>query len=210
MFTGIVEAKSRLLNFRADDPTHPKTAQIEIEKPNQFDDLKLGDSVCVDGVCLTVEKLSDSAIYFSLGYETLKVTNWGQKDVGQRTLNLERSMRYNDRIHGHIVTGHVDGTAQLVKMDKVTDNWGLEFRVDQDQLLPMIWRKGSVAINGVSLTVNEVKDDHFSVCIIPETIKRTNLADLSLGQTVNIEVDQMARGLAHLFSLERSSREFNL
>lgn len=192
MFAGIVEAKTSIqsLNEQAG------TLTIILEKPTSFNDIGIGDSIAVNGVCLTVESFNDKSIQFSLGPETLRVTGWSGLKLQGQVLNLERSLRWGDRVHGHVVLGHVDGMAEVVNLQDAPGPVRiLEFRLLKHDLMAFLWQKGSVTVNGVSLTVNEVNDatDTFSVCLIPETLKRTNLADLQHNHLVTIEVDQWAR-----------------
>lgn len=192
MFAGIVEAKTSIQSLQE----QAGTLTITIEKPSNFKDLGIGDSIAVNGVCLTVETFNETSIQFSLGPETLRITGWSASTMQGQVLNLERSLRWGDRVHGHVVLGHVDGMAEVVK---IQDGPGpvrtLEFRLQKHDLMAFLWQKGSVTVNGVSLTVNEVNDatDTLSVCLIPETLKRTNLADVQRTHLVTIEVDQWAR-----------------
>lgn len=192
MFSGIVETNATILAAKTVGPL----LQIQVERPKTFDDLRIGDSVCTDGVCLTVEAFDEDRIQFALGPETLQVTGWSSASVLGKSVNLERSLRLNDRIHGHLVTGHVDvtGTIADLKRDGETQLMTIEFPA---ALLPFIWFKGSITINGVSLTVNRVESRQFSVGLIPETLRRTNLGLLKIGDKVNLEADNMARGLVH-------------
>ncbi len=191
MFSGIIEATSRAQSVEAG----PQILRLFLQAPSFFDDLKFGDSIAVNGVCLTLEALPQGLMQFALGPETLAVTGWTSESVMQRAFNLERSLRLNDRIHGHLVTGHVDGMGKIVERQGMDDDW-LTLTVEfSHSLAPYIWKKGSVAINGVSLTVNSVSATSLSVGLIPETLKRTNLAELKVCDTVTIEVDNMARGL---------------
>lgn len=201
MFSGIVEATARLLSVRERE----QVLEFNVEKPNHFNDLSQGDSVAVDGVCLTVERIAGPGIQFALGPETLKVTGWTLGEVSERVFNLERSLRFGDRVHGHLVTGHVDTTALVRGLERQGET--LKITLDLPTAMrPFIWPKGSVALNGVSLTLNEVGDDYFTVGLIPETLSRTNLGLLKLGQSINLEIDNMARGLARLAQIEMKGK----
>lgn len=190
MFAGIVEATASLSRVDKDS----SVTRVTVEKPSVFNDLNGGDSIAVNGVCLTVEALPAGAIVFSLGPETLQVTGW-VPFVGQK-VNLERSLRMGDRIHGHIVNGHVDeaGVIDFVQDGENTRDLGVRF---SQAFAPYIWRKGSVAIHGVSLTVNRVEGLSLRVGLIPETLKRTNLGLLKKGDPVHLEADAMARAWHH-------------
>jgi riboflavin synthase len=193
MFSGIVEAVADIL--RAEEA--PGVLRIRVARPASFDDIKLGDSIAVDGVCLTVEKFDPQTLTFALAPETLKVLNWKTSKASElagRKLNLERSLRFGDRIHGHLVTGHVDSLAVVTKAQTEGESFFLDVEI-ADSVLPYVWKKGSLTLNGVSLTVNELQKKSVSVCLIPETLKRTNLGALKVGDFVNVEPDYMARAV---------------
>ena len=192
MFSGIIESTARVTSARERD----EVLELTIERPAGFDDVTLGDSIAVDGVCLTVERFDHASLQFALGAETLRVTGWSIPRLTQNPRNLERSLRMGDRIHGHLVTGHVDAQASVASADRQGENLKLVIQTPA-ALRPYVWSKGSVAINGVSLTVNRVTRETFAVGLIPETLKRTNLGDLKAGDLINLEVDNMARGLVH-------------
>ncbi len=221
MFSGIVESVQPILSAEKSfansssqaSPKHGEASSIEesfviriqVQRPTDFDDIKLGDSIANDGVCLTVEAFDVNWIQFALAAETLQVLQWNsflrnpQALIG-RKLNLERSMRLGDRIHGHLVTGHVDSLGQVVRSEAQGENWFLDVQVSAS-VLPFVWRKGCVTLNGVNLTVNQValaadkQSAVVSVCLIPETIKRTNLTFLSVGDRLNVELDYFAKSL---------------
>lgn len=190
MFTGIVEAKAKVLQAQV----KPHAIQILIERPPHFDDIHRGDSVACNGVCLTVEEFDASTMTFTIGHETLLVTAWGREDLVNQLWNLERSLKFGDRIHGHLVSGHVDGLALLTQKQWQGECLVLWLEAPAD-LNRFIWKKGGVALNGVSLTVNEVQGPTFSVCLIPETIQQTQLASLEVGASLNLEVDYYMKGL---------------
>ncbi len=192
MFSGIIESCSAIQ--RVEKKSDLLT--LFIERPSDFDDINLGDSIAVNGVCLTVEAESPKQIQFTLGHETLRVTGWLQKDLQGAEVNLERSLKFGDRVHGHFVSGHVDTTAELLEL-QTGESWILKLS-KKNLNTKMIWSKGSVAIQGVSLTVNEVTDADFSVCLIPETLLRTNLKSIKTGDVVNIEYDTWAKAFVHL------------
>lgn len=195
MFSGIVETQSTVAAARRGS----ETINIDIDKPSNFNDLNIGDSIAVDGVCLTLEAESDKHMTFTLGPETIRVTGWTLERVQNRAVNLERSLRLNDRIHGHLVTGHVDATAEVRNAKWEGETLRLEIEIPP-ALTPFLWPKGSITVNGVSLTINTVVENVFSVGLIPETLKRTNLKSLKAGDRVNLEADNMARGLFHFAS----------
>jgi riboflavin synthase len=190
MFSGIVEAVSTIFSVQPG----PSVTRISVKKPSTFNDLKIGDSIAIDGACLTVEDFNDESIQFALGFETLKLLKWTENDLIDRKVNMERSLRYGDRVHGHFVTGHIEYLGKVTLSQAQGDSWLLDIEVDSKGL-PHFWKKGSITINGVSLTINDVVENKISVCLIPETIKRTNLASLKMGDVVNVEADMMAKVL---------------
>ena len=198
MFSGIIETTSVVTRCEAGDDV----LRIAIKKPEMFNDLNRGDSVSVDGVCLTLEEQASQEMTFCIGPETQRVTGWSVGSVMGREVNLERSLRFNERIHGHLVTGHVDAATQLVGREVEGETLRLTIVIPQ-ALQPFIWPKGSVAVNGVSLTVNACANGNFSVGLIPETLARTNLKALKVGDRLNIEVDNMARGLINFARLQK-------
>jgi riboflavin synthase len=187
MFTGIVEATSEVLQYKEMGSVH----RLTVQRPASFDDLRTGDSICVNGVCLTVVAFDRDAIQFDVALETKKVTGWNFA-IGE-ILNLERSMKVTDRVHGHFVSGHVDemGTIKSIEAGS-EDAKGLRIQFSS-QFAKLIWKKGSVTMNGVSLTVNDVSGSDFSVWLIPETLARTNLSRVKIGDRVTLEADMMAR-----------------
>lgn len=191
MFSGIIEATAPILSvdLRGDLLT------ISVQRPADFDDVKLGDSISTNGVCLTVEKFSPTQLQFTLGAETLKITGWQKENLVGQELNLERSLRFGDRMHGHFVSGHVDATTEVLSVQR-GESWNV--RLSKQTLnSKMLWSKGSVALQGVSLTINEVTEKYFSVCLIPETLLRTNLKNLNPGDLINVEYDTWAKAFVH-------------
>lgn len=204
MFSGIVESVQPILTVQKG--TGP-LIRIKVEKPIEFNDLKNGDSVAVDGVCLTVEAFDQDSITFALAAETLRVLRWSPENPDHlqgRKLNLERSLRFGDRIHGHLVTGHVDSLGEVIRSEGHGENWFLDVLV-APTILPFIWKKGSITLNGVSLTVNEILGTRVSVGLIPETVKRTNLGLLKVGDHVNVEPDYMAKALQRMLETQKES-----
>ncbi len=191
MFAGIVEGTAKVIDFLPSLGGGP----LVVEKPLNFQDLAIGDSIAVNGVCLTVESLDESKIGFFVGTETLKVTGWSQRNVlTNSAVNLERSLRFGDRVHGHFVTGHIDACAKVVGVFDTDTERRMQLEIP-DGLRPFLWKKCSVAINGVSLTVHDVALAKIEVSLIPETLRRTNLGQVANGQEVLFEVDNWARAL---------------
>ncbi|MBO9668112.1 MAG: riboflavin synthase [Bdellovibrio sp.] len=198
MFSGIVES---VMPIESSEELQ-NAYRIKIKKPSEFNDLKLGDSIACDGVCLTVEAYDQEQMTFALAAETIKVLEWNpQSWIGKR-VNLERSLRFGDRIHGHLVTGHVDSLGSVTRAELEGESFFLDVAV-ADTILPYVWKKGSITLNGVSLTVNELNKNIVSVCLIPETIKRTNLGDLKKGSRINVEPDYMARAIQRSLEVKK-------
>jgi riboflavin synthase len=201
LFSGIIETTGRVIQAL----DRSGVLQISIEKPQGFSDLNIGDSIACDGVCLTLEAFDAKSMQFALGPETLRVTGWTIESVTGRAMNLERSLRLGDRLHGHLVTGHVDQRSRVVEALSAGETLALSIAIPES-LNEYIWSKGSIAVNGVSLTINQVTAQTFQVGLIPETLKRTNLSELKCGDDVNLEADNMARGLVHFARLKVGER----
>ncbi len=164
-------------------------------------DLKLGESIAVDGACLTVAEVKRGAFRVEASQETLRRTTLGSLERGSR-VNLERAMTLSDRLGGHLVLGHVDAVSQILSIRDEGDSSVLELSLPAS-LAPMFIEKGSVAVDGISLTVNELGTDRFSVAIIPETQKRTTLSTKGRGARVNLEADLIGKYIARLFAIQR-------
>ena len=197
MFTGIV---SDVGEVRAVTPRSGDLHRINIACAYPHESIALGASIACAGVCLTVTDIAQDAgrTIFSIdaAAETLRVTTTGQWKPGSK-INLERSLKMGDELGGHLILGHVDGIATLERREDLTDSARMTFRAPV-ALMRFIAPKGSVALDGVSLTVNEAGHDTFSVLIIPHTLQVTTFSALRTGAGVNLEVDQMARYAARL------------
>lgn len=195
MFTGLVEEVGRLEWLRR----NAGGARLGILAPGISDGVRLGDSIAVNGCCLTATPPEERLLVFDLLQETLDKTNLGRLEPGSR-VNLERSLRADGRLGGHFVQGHVDTTIALRK----TAQHGADLRLDFEmppEFAGYIAYKGSVAINGTSLTVAEVSNDTFTVWIIPHTAAATNLGELKAGDCVNLECDVLAKYTARLLEV---------
>ncbi|QDK44347.1 riboflavin synthase [Bdellovibrio sp. ZAP7] len=198
MFSGIVES---VMPIESSEELQ-NAYRIKIKKPSEFNDLKLGDSIACDGVCLTVEAFDEKQMTFALAAETIKVLDWNPSSWIGKKVNLERSLRFGDRIHGHLVTGHVDSLGSVTRSELIGESFFLDVKV-QDTILPYVWKKGSITLNGVSLTVNELDKNTVSVCLIPETLKRTNLGEMKVGSKINVEPDYMARAIQRSLEVKK-------
>lgn len=195
MFTGLVEDVGTVV--RADRRSDALVIGV---RPGAIPlgELVLGESVCHDGTCLTVTEVGRDSFTVLAGAETLSRTTLGNIRIGSK-LNLERAMKVGDRLGGHWVTGHIDGTGELATRRDAGANLVLGFRAGRGEaLLRYIVEKGSIAIAGVSLTVNSVDRDGFSVAIIPHTRDHTTLGALHVGDRVNLEVDILAKHVEKL------------
>ncbi len=200
MFTGIIESPGRIMAIDArGDDRRLSIAVGDLE----MSDVQLGDSIAVDGICLTVVAFSDSHIEMDASAETLSKTTMGTFTTG-RQVNLEKALTPTTRLGGHLVSGHVDGVGEVESRDTVGGS--LRFRIRApDALARYIAVKGSVCIDGVSLTVNEVQGAVFGINIIPHTAQVTTLGGYQAGRKVNIEVDLVARYLERLLLGDRAA-----
>jgi riboflavin synthase len=186
MFTGIIEAVGRINQVEKRD----KGVRLTIASDRlDFSDVAVGDSIAANGVCLTVIAQSGNAYTVDVSQESLNCTV-GLGEPGE--VNLEKAMRLSDRLGGHLVSGHVDGVGEVVKFEPVGESHQLVIRAPGD-ISRFIAPKGSITVNGVSLTVNEVRDGTFSINLIPHTVEVTTLKYLKPGARVNLEVDMLAR-----------------
>jgi riboflavin synthase len=193
MFTGIVEGTGRVKSIAKSKKGADTFLRIGLGKLSRG--LKKGDSVCVSGTCLTVTKLSRADADFEMVAETTRKTSLGDLRPGDR-VNIERSLRVGDRLEGHFVLGHVDGTGiidDIIKAQSETKVW---IKLN-DALLRSVVPKGSIAVDGVSLTLVDVDNDRVSISLIPHTLKATTLGQRSRGDRVNIEADILGKYVAH-------------
>ena len=195
MFTGIVSDIGSIKSVEARGDT-----RVVVATAYDTAGIDLGASIACSGVCLTVVDKGPQWFAVDVSGETLSRTAQGQWTAGKR-LNLERAMKLGDELGGHIVTGHVDGIAEVIGLCAVGDSRRIGFRVPAE-IAPFLAPKGSITVDGVSLTVNEVKDDgdttHFAVNVIPHTQAMTTLGEIEAGQAVNIEIDVLARYLQRM------------
>ena len=198
MFTGIVEQSVAIANV-ADGPRFKR-----ITIPNPWDDVRAGESIAVNGVCLTVAEMMEGRIGFDVVMETLSRTNLGLLRIGDR-VHLERLLRVGDRIDGHFVQGHVDATGKLLDKQMEPE---CRLRLENPQALAKyIIPKGSVSIDGVSLTIASIGSDDFEVALIPTTIARTELANRAIGWPFNIETDVLSKTIISWLERQEKSVE---
>jgi riboflavin synthase len=202
MFTGIIEAVRPVKAVRQ---VSGKT-NITIARPDNFDDIKDGSSIALNGICLTVIELSKETFTVEIMNETVQKTTAG-KWVSGSMLNLERAIKIGGRLDGHWVQGHVDTTSALLETRTINSTLYLTFALpakDKDLFVP----QGSIAINGVSLTISELKSDRFTVALIGHTITNTNLSKLTIGSKVNLEYDILGKYLLRKNETKEINKEY--
>jgi riboflavin synthase len=198
MFTGLVETLARVRHVEADGAGG---LNLIVEAPSLAAELTIGESVAVNGACLTVVAHDDKTCRFQAGPETLRRTNLGQLGGGD-PVNLERSLRMGDRLGGHLVQGHVDGMGRAGERIRQGD-WELVWFHCSAELTAQMVPKGSVAVDGVSLTLVDVEAERFSVALIPHTLARTTLGSKPSGACVNLETDLLAKYVAKCLEARR-------
>jgi riboflavin synthase len=204
MFTGIIQSVGQIdsVTMAGND------AILSIYAENlKLSDVIVGDSIAVSGVCLTITQLSKTHFQTHVSKETLSVTAGLD---GKQKVNLEKALRLTDRLGGHLVSGHVDGVGQVTRFEQVGDCWLLAICAPH-AISKYIAKKGSICVDGVSLTVNSIERDIFSMNIIPHTLENTTFKHLKIGSQVNLEIDQIARYVERLaeWSLEKNENTNN-
>jgi riboflavin synthase len=204
MFTGLVEDLGEIEAIT----THGDQRTIRVRTAIPVDEVGIGDSIAVDGACLTVVSRGAGTFDVQAGPETLAVTTLGAARAG-RAVHLERALCLGDRLDGHLVQGHVDGVGKLVRSERAGDGRVLWFEVPAP-IPRYVAAKGSICVDGVSLTVNEVDGVRFRVNGVPHTLSRTKLADLRLGDLVNVEVDVIAKYVERLLGASQPGKGLSL
>ena len=186
MFTGIIQATGKLKKEN-------NTYLVQI-CDNLFD-INIGDSIAVDGICLTVKRYFNKSFTVDISEETMQKTSLGGKSRLNSIVNLEPALRISDRLGGHIVSGHIDGLGEVVDIEKLSKSWLLSIKWKEKVFSKYIVEKGSICVNGISLTVAEQKNNGeiFKIAVIPHTWNNTNLKLLSKGQDVNLEADSLVK-----------------
>ena len=200
MFTGLIEGTGTLVNLKP----RSKGMRLSILASFELEGFVIGESIAVDGACLTVVSSEGKLFTVDVSEETLRRTTIGQRRSGDE-VNLERALRLGDRLGGHLVNGHVDGTAKVMGRKSVGEYLVFEFGVPAEQGRYLI-EKGSVAVNGVSLTVNRCDKSHFTVYVVPHTAQATTIRSLKVGDRVNIEVDLIGKYVEKFVRQLRESR----
>jgi len=196
MFSGIVEGRCRVREIRV----RIRGLNVIFEFEN-LKDFYVGQSISIDGVCLTVEKFHGNLAEFFLSDETLRVTKFGKVLREGYVCNFERALRVGDRIDGHFVLGHVDGVGEITEiLDFGEDGWEIKVRIPEE-ILKFVAKKGSIALDGTSLTVNSVERDGIKIRLIPQTLRLTAFPYRNVGDLLNVEVDVLARYVHNLLKL---------
>jgi riboflavin synthase len=201
MFTGIIEELGEIVAW---EPT-ADAARVTVKGPKAVEDAKHGDSISVSGVCLTVVDQGDDWFTADVMAETIAMSTLATVRPGTR-VNLERAAKVGDRIGGHIVQGHIDGTSAILNIDEGSAWRVVRFALNEE-LAPLVARKGSIAIDGISLTVSAVGDRWFEVSLIPETLEVTTLGAKVVGDEVNLETDILARQVQRMLGVTYEQNE---
>lgn len=203
MFTGIIEEIGKVVSFKKS----AHGADLKISAQTVLEDVKLGESIAVNGVCETVVAFDNTTFEVNVSDETLRVSNLSDLKQGD-FLNLERALKLSDRLSGHIVSGHVDLTTKFIKKEKLGEFYNMEFAVTPD-FRKYIVKKGSITINGISLTIADIKSESFVVAVIPHTFENTNLKELKNNDIVNIETDILAKYIEN-FVVGKEKKEITM
>ncbi len=190
MFTGIIEGIGKVIKINK-NTTNRSALQLMVDLGKHSKGLKIGQSVALNGVCLSVTKISKNKCSFELIDETIKKTDLGNLKVGG-IVNIERSLKVGDRMEGHFVLGHVDGVGIIKKIEKKPKEVKLWFEIPK-KLSKYVVKKGSIALDGISLTVVDVKKNNASVCLIPHTMNVTNFNSKKISDKINIETDILGK-----------------
>ena len=196
MFTGIVSAVSRVVSLKSGT----EGAALAVERPPEFADVAAGESIAVSGVCLTVvpPNAPDQPLWFDVSGETLSRSALGGVAAGAG-VNLERALRASDRLGGHVVAGHVDGTAEVLAVERSGESWTFRFSLPV-ALARYAVEKGSISVDGISLTIAALREGSFDVAVIPHTFTETTLGERKPGDQVNLEVDVLGKYIERLLA----------
>ena len=197
MFTGLIQSIGTIKK---------NNLGVIVDGCKPFSPLNLGDSVSVDGVCLTVSELINDSFFANISEETLKRTNLAEKAQKNGYVNLEPALRLSDRLGGHIVSGHIDGLGEIISIENLKNSWNLKVSWDDMNFCRYMCDKASISLNGISLTISEIHNygREFSVAVIPHTWSNTGLQFLKIGEKVNLEVDLMAKYAEKLLKVQNN------
>ena len=200
MFTGIIEHLALVKNLSL----KARGGELFLDFSDFYNDLSLGESIAINGTCLTIKEISGKVISFDVSGETLKKTTLGKLHYGEK-VNIERALRVGDRLGGHFVTGHVDGIGTIHGKKQSADQCTMSFSAEK-KITGMMIEKGSIAVDGISLTVVDLADGVFSVALIPYTLVSTTLGFRKIGDSVNIEIDMMGKWIKKLLTNTREEK----
>lgn len=205
MFTGIIEEIGVIKEFSKSG----NSALVVVECKKVLEGTNIGDSIAIDGICQTVTAISSNSFSAQVSGETLGVTTFSKLGIGSR-VNLERALTFNGRLGGHIVTGHIDGLGKIKLIEKNQSSgnefYNIKVEIEKD-LAKYVAKKGSITVNGISLTVSDIISNEFSMAIIPHTFKNTSLNNLKFCDFVNIEVDILAKYVEKFLSTDNNTNE---
>ena len=188
MFNGIIYNIGTIKSFKKSPRYVQGSLVVEIASSISFKKTDIGESVCCDGVCLTLIRIKKKSCLFYLSKETIKRSNFKFIKKGKK-INLEKSLKHGQKISGHYVQGHVDNTARVKKIDIIDKTWIITLQLENKKLHKLLVEKASITINGVSLTISKIFKTNFQINVIPHTLKLTNLKNLKVNTVVNVELD---------------------
>ena len=202
MFTGLIQAIGTIKKINLG---------VVVDGCRPFAPLKLGDSISVDGVCLTASELINDSFFANISEETLKRTNLAEKAQNNGHVNLEPALLLSDRLGGHIVSGHIDGMGEVVLIEDLKNSWNLRVSWDDWTFCRYMCDKASISLNGISLTIAEIYNEgrQFSIAVIPHTWSNTGLQFLKVGEKLNLEVDLMAKYAEKLLKTDKNNNDSN-
>tara|TARA_Y100000816_G_C26087050_1_gene573797 strand:- start:1077 stop:1676 length:600 start_codon:yes stop_codon:yes gene_type:complete len=195
MFNGIIYKQGVITNIRRSPRYVKGSLVLEIQSDIKFNKNDIGESVCCDGVCLTLIKIRKKSFLFYLSKETISRSNFKYAKIG-KIINLEKSLLHGQKISGHYVQGHVDTTAKVKKINIIEKSWVIKLSLSDKTLYKSLIEKASISINGVSLTISKIYKDYFIINVIPHTLKLTNLKNLRHNDFVNVEIDIFSKYIA--------------
>ena len=198
MFNGIVYNQGLITGLKKSPRYVRGSLVIEVTSSISFNKSDIGESVCCDGVCLTLIRIKKKSFLFYLSKETLSRSNFKNTKIG-KSINIENSLIYGKKISGHYIQGHVDTTSTVKNIKIIDKSWKVNFTLNK-KYKKLLVEKGSISINGVSLTVSKVKKNGFEINIIPHTLKLTNLINLKRGDKVNVEFDMIGKYLNNIYN----------
>lgn len=204
MFTGIIEEKGCIKGIT----NTANGAVVTIGCNKTLEDIKMGESISINGICSSVVAFDKNSFSVEYSLETINKTNFKDWKINT-TVNLEKALKLNERINGHLVSGHIDSTAKLIKKENMGFSTKYIFEID-NKFSKYIIEKGSISINGISLTIATIKNNIFSVVIIPQTLKETNIDELKINDCVNIETDMFAKYTEKILTNQQNNENITI